>query len=104
MKLTRTTIATALLLSIVGLLGEQTSAVASSESLTPERANQLSRDLLPRSPSQEFFEQGRQRIERELLLLNQRQNASSTEPVLKINADTQAEIDRLAEPQRSNFQ
>ena len=104
MKLTYTTLGIALLLSIAGLLGEQRAAVAGQESLTSLQANQLSRDLLPSTPSQDFFRQGRQLIEREILLLNQRQNAASTVPILKIDVEIQTEIDRLPQLKPSDLQ
>jgi hypothetical protein len=104
MKLTYTTLGIALLLSIAGLLGEQTAAVAGQESLTQAQVNQFSRDLLPNTPSQDFFRQGRQRIEREILLLNQRQKAASTEPILKIDVEIQTEIDRLPQLKPSDLQ
>ncbi len=104
MKRTPITLATALLLLMAGLLGEQTSAIAGQESLTPAQINRLSRDLVPRTPSQDLFEQGQRRLETEIRLLNQRRNASSTEPILKINGDGQAEIDRLPQLQPSDLQ
>jgi hypothetical protein len=101
MKLTYITITTALLLSITGLLGEQTVAVANQESLILDH---LYRDLVPTTPSQDFFQQGQQKIEREILLLEQGQNTASTEPLLKINADTQTEIDGLPQLQPGDLQ
>lgn len=103
MKSIYITTATAFLLSTIALLGEQTSAFAGQERLTPAQINRLSRDLLPTTPSQDFFQQGRQRIERELFL-NRRENAASTEPPLKINVDTQAEINRLPQLQPTDLQ
>ncbi len=104
MKLTYTTLGIALLLSTAGLLGEQRAAVAGQESLTQSQVNQFSRDLLPNTPSQDFFQQGRQRMEREILLLNQRQKAASTEPILKIDVEIQTEIDRLPQLKPSDLQ
>ena len=101
MKLTYTTVAIALLLSIAGLLSKPTVAVANQESLSLE---QLSRDLIPTTPSQEFFQQGQQKIEREIFLLEQRQNAALSEPILKINVDTSTELDRLPQLQPSDLQ
>lgn len=101
MKLTYITLATALLFSITALLGEQTVAVANQESKT---LDQLSRDLIPTTPSQDFFQRGQQQLEREILLLEQRQNAAATEPLIKINVDTQTEIDILPQLQRGDLQ
>lgn len=101
MKLTHLTIATALLLS-TGLLTQQSSALANQESLTPEQANRLSHDLIPSTPSQDFFQQGQQKTEREIERLLQRQNADSNEPLLRMNVDTQQEINRLPQIQPSN--
>jgi len=101
MKLTYITITTALLLSITGLLGEQTVAVANQESLSLDH---LYRDLVPTTPSQDFFQQGQQKIEREILFLEQGQNTTSTEPLLKINVDTQTQIERLPQLQPGDLQ
>jgi hypothetical protein len=93
--LTSITTVTALVFSAAWLLGEQTAASAGQEAptLTPSQAQQLQRDLVPHN-SQDFFRQGQERIEREIQLLSESQRASS-EPLLKINVNTQTPQDRL---------
>ncbi|MBE9126473.1 MULTISPECIES: hypothetical protein [unclassified Coleofasciculus] len=89
MKPTRVTSATVLLLS-VGLLGQQESVLANQESLTPESAAQISRDLIP-SSSQEFFQRGREQFEREIQRLYRGQDAL-TENLLTINVNPEVDI------------
>ncbi len=102
LRFTHITIAAAFVLSTVGLLSQQTSAASQESPLTPAQANQFSRDLVPSTPSQDFFRQGQQRIEREIQLLLQRRNASSEE-LLRINVNSQAELDRLPQLQQDNL-
>ena len=101
MKISHISIATALLLSMPVLLSQQTSAVASQELQTLEQVNRLSRDLVPLP---DFFQEGREKFEREIQRLDQRQNASSTEDILKIHVNSQAEIDNLPQFKPSNLQ
>jgi hypothetical protein len=101
MKISHISIATALLLSMPVLLSQQTSAVASQELQTLQQVNRLSRDL---APFPDFFQEGREKFEREIQLLNQRQNASSTEDILKIHVDSQAEIDNLPQFKPNHLQ
>jgi hypothetical protein len=102
---TRITLAIAFLLSTVGSLGQQSSASANSieSPLTPAQANRLSRDLVP-SRSQEFFQQGRDEIDRQIRILQQhkRQNASGR-PVLQLNQNSQAELEQLPQLQPQDF-
>jgi len=89
---TTITLAIACVISTAGLFGQPTSASASSESpLTPAQAQRLSRDLVP-SRSQNFFQEGQERLEREILLLRQRQR-SEQEPILKVRSNN--DIDQL---------
>ena len=92
------TLAIAFVFSTAWLPEKQALAVENQEyPLTPAQAQQLSRDLIP-SPSQEFFQQGREMLEKEIRLLDQRQH-TSTEPPLKINVEPQTELDRLPQLQ-----
>jgi hypothetical protein len=79
--------AKALILSTVFLLAGQASAYAQQQlpSLTPAQTQRLSRDLVPFN-SQNFFNQGRDLIEREIQMLMRRQS-SLNKPVLKLNLD-----------------
>ncbi|WP_265273739.1 hypothetical protein [Nostoc sp. KVJ3] len=74
------------MVSTAFLLAIQTSANAQQPAtgLTPAQAQHLSRDLVPYS-SQDFFTQGKDSIEREIQLLQQRQ-LPSIKPVLKIDS------------------
>jgi hypothetical protein len=100
---THITLAIAFVFSTAWLPGKQALAVENQESpLTPAQAQQLSRDLIP-SPSQEFFQQGREMLEKEIQLLNQRQNTTS-EPPLQINVEPQTELDRLPQLQPTQSQ
>lgn len=88
------TLAIACVISTAGLFGQPSSAWANSESpLTPAQAQRLSRDLIP-SRSQDFFQGGQERIEREIVILLQRQR-SEGEPILKIRNDEINEINQL---------
>ncbi len=80
-------------LSAAWLLGQPASAL-SQEALTPKQGDQLSHDLVPSTPSQDFFRQGQQQMEREAQYLYQRQH-SSNEPILEDNVNPQAELDQL---------
>ncbi|MEH2257191.1 hypothetical protein [Nostoc sp.] len=73
-----------LVVSTAFLLVVQTSANAQQAvpSLTPRQAQHLSRDLVPYN-SQEFFRKGKDSIEREIQILNQRQQRP-IKPILKI--------------------
>ncbi|MEH2287015.1 hypothetical protein [Nostoc sp.] len=75
-----------LVVSTAFLLVVQTSANAQQAvpSLTPRQAQHLSRDLVPYN-SQEFFRQGKDSIEREIQILNQRQQ-HPIKPILKIES------------------
>ena len=92
MKITHVTTATGLFLSMALLLSHQTSAVANQELQTIEQLNRLSRDL---APFPDFFQEGREKFEREIQLIEQRKNPASTEDILKIHVNSQAEIDNL---------
>ncbi|MBD1927714.1 hypothetical protein H6F74_15900 [Trichocoleus sp. FACHB-90] len=72
----------ALLITSVSLFGGQTPAAANPEfnSISPAQAQQFNRDLIP-SSSQEFFRQGREKLEREIEILNRRRLLNS--PILK---------------------
>jgi len=76
--------------------------------ITPAQANQFSRDLI-RSDSQDFFNQGRERLEREIQILNQERFSPST-PLLKVEENLKGENispvtspSLLAVPQQRNF-
>ena len=101
--LTSITTLTALVFSAAWLLCEQTAAWTQQEAptLTPSQVQQLQRDLVPHN-SQDFFRQGQERIEREIQLLSESQRASS-EPLLKINVNTQTQQDRLPHLQPYEF-
>ncbi|WP_335200881.1 hypothetical protein [Nostoc sp.] len=75
-----------LVLSTAFLLAIQSSANAEQAvpSLTTRQAQHLSRDLVPYN-SQEFFRQGKYSIEREIQILNQRQQ-HPIKPILKIDS------------------
>ena len=91
---TKVILAIACVISTAGLLGQATSAWANSESpLTPAQAQRLSRDLIP-SRSQNFFQEGQERLEREIVILLQRQR-SEGEPILKIRNNEINEINQL---------
>ncbi|MEH1949370.1 MAG: hypothetical protein V7K77_20795 [Nostoc sp.] len=79
-----------LVLSTAFLLAVQTSANAERAvpSLTPRQAQHFSRDLVPYN-SQEFFRQGKDSIEREIQILNQRQQRP-IKPILKIDSVPQS--------------
>lgn len=104
LNFTHITLAIAFVFSTAWLPEKQALAVENQESplLTPAQAQQLSRDLIP-SPSQEFFQQGREMLEKEIQLLNQRQN-TATEPPLQINVEPQTELDRLPQLQPTQSQ
>ncbi|MEH1808258.1 MAG: hypothetical protein V7L28_23480 [Nostoc sp.] len=80
----------ALVISTAFLLAVQASANAEQAvpSLTPRQAQHLSRDLVPYN-SQEFFRQGKDSIEREIQILNQRQQRP-IKPILKIDSVPQS--------------
>jgi hypothetical protein len=89
---TTITLAIACVISTAGSFGQPTSAWASQESpLTPAQAQRLSRDLVP-SRSLYFFQEGQERLEREILLLRQRQRLEQ-EPILQIRRNN--DIDQL---------
>ncbi len=91
---TKVILAIACVISTAGLFGQPSSAWANSESpLTPAQAQRLSRDLIP-SRSQDFFQEGQERIEREIVILLQRQG-SEDEPILKIRNNEINEINQL---------
>lgn len=76
--------------------------------ITPAQAHQFSRDLI-RSDSQDFFNQGRERLEREIQILNQQRFSSST-PLLKVDENLKGENispvtspSFLAVPKQRNF-
>ena len=79
-----------LVVSTAFLLAVQTSANAEQAvpSLTPRQAQHLSRDLVPYN-SQDFFRQGKDSIEREIQILNQRQQRP-IKPILKIDSVPQS--------------
>ncbi len=85
---------TALGFSTAFLLAGQNAVNAQQQipNLSPQQAQQLSRDLVP-SSSQEFFRQGQYLMEREIQNLRLRQ-VESNEPVLKINSIPQVKKDR----------
>jgi hypothetical protein len=86
------TLAIACVISTGGVFGQPTSAWANPESpLTPAQAQHLSRDLIP-SRSQNFFQEGQERLEREILILRHRQH-SEQEPILQIRRNNK--IDQL---------
>jgi len=87
------TLAIACVISTAGLFGQPTSAWASESPVTPAQAQRLSRDLIP-SRSQDFFQEGQERIEREIVILLQRQR-SEGEPILNIRNDEINEINQL---------
>ncbi|MEH2167053.1 MAG: hypothetical protein V7K41_10355 [Nostoc sp.] len=74
-----------LVVSTAFLIAVQTSANAEQAvpSLTPAQAQHLSRDLVPYN-SQDFFRQGKNSIEREIQILNQRQQRP-IKPILKMD-------------------
>lgn len=74
-----------LVVSTAFLLAVQTSANAQQAvpNLTPAQAQHLSRDLVPYN-SQDFFRRGKNSIEREIQILNQRQQRP-IKPFLKID-------------------
>ncbi len=91
---TKVILAIACVISTAGLFGQPSSAWANSESpLTPAQAQRLSRDLIP-SPSQNFFQEGQERLEREIVILLQRQR-SEGQPILKIRNNEINEINQL---------
>ncbi|HEY9632515.1 MAG TPA: hypothetical protein V6D14_03860 [Coleofasciculaceae cyanobacterium] len=97
------TIVTATVSLLAGLLSQQASAWANSQSpLSPTQAAQLSRDLIPSQP-QEFFRQGQERFEAEIQNLIKRQT-TSTEPPLEINVNPQVELERLPQVQPTQSQ
>ncbi|MDZ8259364.1 hypothetical protein [Nostoc sp. ChiQUE01b] len=79
-----------LVVSIAFLIAVQTSANAEQAvpSLTPAQAQHLSRDLVPYN-SQDFFRQGKDSIEKEIQILNQRQQRP-IKPILKIDSVPQS--------------
>ena len=93
----------AMLFSVTLLLSIQTAANAEQElpPLTPTQAQhfsqaqaqQLSQDLVE-SESQEFFRQGKERLQKEIQILEQRR-LSSTQPILKIDEEPQVDNNRL---------
>ncbi len=86
--------ATVLLLSTAGLLSQQKAAIAGQKltALTPAQAEHLYRDLVP-SRSQEFFNEGRKRLEREIHFLYQ-SHISGNEPILKVK-----EVPQIPQPE-----
>ena len=101
MKINHVTITAALLLSIAVLLSQQTSVAASQRLEALEQVNRLSRDL---APFPDFFQEGRDKFEREIQLIDRIQNDSSTEPLLKIHVNSQTEIDRLPQLEPNDLQ
>ncbi|HBB33569.1 MAG TPA: hypothetical protein DDZ80_22120 [Cyanobacteria bacterium UBA8803] len=99
MKLTYLTGATALLF-LIELLSQPTSAVANPKPLTLEQAARFSRDL---TSYPDFFQQGQEKLEREIERLYQRQNAPS-ETQLQINDNVRDELEQLPQIQQNNFE
>lgn len=97
------TLAITLLCNLAWLVSEPTRAIASQEfRLSPSQANQLSRDLATPSPSQNFFHQGRERMEVEIRHLMYRQNAA-TEPPLKTDESIKEQLERIPQLQPSDL-
>ncbi|WP_335083890.1 hypothetical protein [Nostoc sp.] len=78
------------MVSTAFLLAVQTSANAEQAvpNLTPGQAQHFSRDLVPYN-SQDFFRQGKDSIEKEIQILNQRQQRP-IKPILKIDSVPQS--------------
>ncbi len=83
---TRTLEITFIIFSTMLLAGHTNSRALAQVPITPAQAQHLSRDLIP-TDSQDFFRQGRNTLEKEIQLLQQR---PAPEPVLKINLTPQA--------------
>lgn len=97
------TLAIALVCNLAWLVSEPTRAIASQEfRLSPSQANRLSRDLATPSPSQNFFHQGRERMEMEIRHLLHRQNAA-TEPPLKMDESINEQLERIPQLQPSEL-
>ncbi len=87
---TRTLKITSIIFSTVLLVGHTNSRALAQVPITPTQAQHLSRDLIP-TDSQDFFRQGRNSLEKEIQLLQQR---PAPEFVLKINLTPQAKKSR----------
>lgn len=97
------TLAIALVCNLAWLVSEPTRVIASQElRLSPSQANRLSRDLATPSPSQNFFHQGRERMEMEIRYLMHRQNAV-TEPPLKTDESIKQQLESIPQLQPSNL-
>lgn len=98
MKLTRLFIAATLVFAIE-LWYQQEDAVANQESTQSEQLAQFSRAL---TTYPDFFQEGREQLEREIKRLYQRQN---TEPktLLEINLDLEAQRESLQQIQPQDF-
>lgn len=79
------TVATALVLTSVSSLSLQSPVAAQPQkpSLTPQQTQTFFNDLFP-SSSQDFFRQGREKLEREIEILTQRR-LFLKEPVLNVD-------------------
>jgi hypothetical protein len=98
LNLTQIEIASGLVFLLAWVVGTQNMAMANQELvLTPAQAQHFSRDLVP-SNSQDFFQQGRERLERETQRLTQRQDELK-KPPLTINFNPQGEVERLPQLQ-----
>ena len=104
MKLHFTPITLAILVcNLAWLVSEPTKAIASQEfRLSPSQANRLSRDLATPSPSQNFFQQGRDQMEREIQHLMHRQN-TVTEPPLRTDESINQQLERIPQLQPDEF-
>ncbi len=93
------TLAIALLCNLAWLVSEPTKAIASQEfRLSPSQANRLSRDLATPSPSQNFFQQGRDQMEMEIRQMLHRRN-TATEPPLKTDESIKEQLERIPQLQ-----
>lgn len=88
------TTATILVLSTAGLLSQQKAASAGQgfTALTPAQTEHLYRDLVP-SRSEDFFNQGWEKFEREVQVLYQI-HISGNEPILKVK-----EVPEIPQPE-----
>lgn len=88
------TTATILVLATTGLLSQQRAAIAGQgfTALTPAQTEHLYRDLIP-SRSEDFFNEGREKFEREIQVLYQ-SHISGNEPILKVK-----EVPEIPQPE-----
>lgn len=104
-RFTPITIAIALAFNLAWFASEPNRVAANERipGLTPSAANRLSRDLAYPSPSQNFFQQGQQMMEKEIRCLQTGREASSnpgcpqdsSELLLDNKVNAQGELDRL---------